>query len=72
MMRRASRPSLAGSPRLLALNIYAPFAGDFGRQLIEAYEAGRHQETLAVGRQAILSKMEHLQGGRPLVFDVDG
>jgi len=35
-----------------------PFGGDPGRRLIEAYEAGRHSDVLAIGREAILSQLQ--------------
>lgn len=35
-----------------------PFGGDPGRRLIEAYQVGRHDDVLAIGREAILSQLQ--------------
>ena len=35
-----------------------PFGGDPGRRLIEAYQARRHGDVLAIGREAILSQLQ--------------
>ena len=46
-----------------------PFGGNSGRKLIEAYEAGRHLETLSIGHQSILSTLESVREGDRIVMD---
>ncbi|MDB5692653.1 MAG: hypothetical protein JWO81_1716 [Alphaproteobacteria bacterium] len=46
-----------------------PFGGQLGGRLIAAYEAGRHLDTLAIGRRAILSHLQAAERGEPLILD---